>query len=75
MANDAYCDDGNEEELARLNEQEYQLYLHELQTLGVKNEHNEHGTRNIRNREINKPTQYESSRHIANSSGEKAPPF
>lgn len=40
MANDAYCCDDGEQELAELNEQEYQLYLHELQTLGVKNETN-----------------------------------
>ena len=72
MANDEYCDDSY---LQAQQEQEHQLYLHELQTLGVKNEHSDNGTRNIRNREINKPTQYESSRYIANSSSKEATPF
>ena len=75
MANDAYCCDDGEQELAELNEQEYQLYLHELQTLGVKNEHSDNDTRGKRNREINQPTQSQSKRCIADSGSKEAPPF
>jgi hypothetical protein len=75
MANDAYIDDSYLQAQQEQEEQEYQLYLYELQTLGVKNVNSHNGTRNIRNREINKPTQYESSGNIANSSGKETTPF
>lgn len=75
MANDFYIQEDGEQELAELNMQEYELFIYELQTLGVKNEHRDNGTRNLGNREINKPTQHESSRNIAHSSGKEAPPF
>lgn len=75
MANDFHIQEDGEQELAELNMQEYELFIYELQTLGVKNVNRHNGTRNIRNREINQSKKYEPSRNIAHSSGKEAPPF
>jgi hypothetical protein len=78
MANDYYIH-GDEQSYLQSqieqDEQEYELFIHELQTLGVKNVNCHNGIRNIRNRQINQPTQHEPSRNIADSSGKEAAPF
>jgi hypothetical protein len=68
MSSDFYIPDDEQSYLQaqiEQEQQEYELFIHELQTLGVKNEHRDNGTRNIRNGQINQPTQHESSRNIA----------
>ena len=78
MANDCTIPDDEQSYMQaqiEQEQQEYELFIHELQTLGVKNEHSDNGTRNIRNGQINQPTQHESSRNIANSSGKETTPF
>ena len=78
MSNDAFIPDDEQSYLQAQMEQEqeeYELFIHELQNLGVKNVNRNNGTRNIRNGQINQPTQHEPSRNIADSSGKETTPF
>jgi hypothetical protein len=65
----------DDEQMMQAQQSEEHELFNELQTLGVLNEHNNNGTRNVRHWQNNQPKKYEPSRNIANSSGEKAPPF
>jgi hypothetical protein len=76
MCNDAYIDDSYMQQQQDLEQQEFELYeFNELNKLGVKNEHRRNDIRAIRNGQINKPTQYESSRNFAYSNDTEATPF
>lgn len=61
----------NQQDWADLGLQE----LSELLTKGIKNEHSHNDIGTERNRQNDKLTQHESSRHAVNSSDTKAPPF
>lgn len=76
MSNSAYIPDYGDDRELQINHEEYDFFeFNELMNKGVKNEHSDNVTRNIRNWKINQPTQHESSRNIADSSGEEAAPF
>lgn len=78
MSNDFHIPDDEQSYLQaqiEQEQQEYELFIHELKTLGVKNEHSDNGIRNIRNGQINQPTQHEPSRNIADTGSKEAPPF